>query len=136
MPAPATARLSVTPVNDRPLARDDSYVTSEDEGKVRAPGILRNDSDPEREKLAASMVSRPRHGKLKADDSFVYRSRADYNGRDSFTYRASDGEGGADVARVTLRVRPVADSNGDGSAGGSSGGAGADSGAGGGSAAG
>jgi len=128
----------VTPVNDLPLARDDGYVTREDKTRtVRASGVLRNDSDPESEKLAASVVSRPRHGKLrlKADGSFVYRPRADYNGRDSFSYRASDGKGGADVARVTIRVRPVGDGGGS-AGGGSGGGAGADSATGGGSTAG
>lgn len=114
---PVTIRIRVEAVNDAPVARDDSYRVREDGGlRVRASGVLKNDSDVDLDRLSAQRTSGPGHGKLtfKADGSFVYEPRADYNGRDSFTYRVSDGEGGTDVAKVTIRVRSAPDHDGSG----------------------
>ena len=45
--------------------------------------------------LTAILVSGPAHGTLtlNADGSFSYTPDANYNGTDSFTYKASDGSG-------------------------------------------
>ncbi len=86
--------FTVTPVNDAPIAVDDSYETNEDIPLViEAPGVLINDSDVENETLIALLVSSPDHGSLSlsADGSFNYTPLPDYNGSDSFTYRANDG---------------------------------------------
>ena len=43
----ATVTITVTPVNDAPVAVDDSYSTDEDASADGAgPGVLRNDIDP------------------------------------------------------------------------------------------
>ena len=69
-------------------------------------GVLANDTDMERDRLTATLVSGPAHGslELKGDGSFVYTPADGYFGNDSFTYRASDGAGTSNVATVNLTV--------------------------------
>jgi VCBS repeat-containing protein len=109
---PATVSLTVRSVNDAPVARDDSYATDEDTPLiVAAPGVLGNDSDVDGDALTAASVSGPSHGTLtlNADGSFSYSPAANYNGPDSFTYKASDGVADSNVATVSLTVRSVND---------------------------
>jgi VCBS repeat-containing protein len=105
--------LTVTPVNDAPTAAGDSYTVDEDGTlTVPAPGVLGNDSDVDGDALAAVLVSGASHGTLavNADGSFQYTPNANYNGSDSFTYLASDGQGGASApATVAITVTAVND---------------------------
>jgi VCBS repeat-containing protein len=100
-------------VTDRaPSAIDDASTTDEDTPlSVPAPGVLANDGDPEGDPLSASLVSSPVHGTLalNPNGSFTYTPNADYNGPDSFTYKASDGSLDSNVATVTITVRAVND---------------------------
>jgi uncharacterized delta-60 repeat protein len=108
----ATVRLTVTPVNDAPLSAADAYSTAEDTAlSVAAAGVLANDSDAEGDALTAALVSGPAHGTLalNADGSFTYTPNGNYNGTDSFTYKANDGTADGNVATVTLTVTPVND---------------------------
>jgi len=92
--AEATVSIIVSAVNDAPLAENDSYSTNEDEQlTVAAKGVVGNDSDVEDAALTATLVSNPSHGKvtLNPDGSFVYTPAANFNGSDSFTYKANDG---------------------------------------------
>ncbi|HEX4997947.1 MAG TPA: Ig-like domain-containing protein, partial [Terriglobia bacterium] len=108
----ATVSLTVNPVNDAPMAVADSYNTDEDTPLVvSAPGVLANDTDVENDALTAILVLGPAHGglTLNADGSFSYTPDANYNGPDSFTYKANDGEADSNVATVSLTVNPVND---------------------------
>ena len=109
---PATATISVTSVNDAPTAADDAYSTGEDTTlTVAAPGVLGNDTDPDGNPLSPLLVSGPSHGALTpdADGSFTYSPAANFNGSDSFTYRASDGSLASNPATVTITVTPAND---------------------------
>src|SRR5205085_863964 len=72
----ATVTINVTPVNDAPVANNDSY--NVDEGgtlNVAAPGVLGNDTDEENNTLHAILVTGPAHASsftLNADGSFNY----------------------------------------------------------------
>src|SRR5207244_6335656 len=57
------------------------------------------------------LVSGPTHGSLtlNASGSFTYTPAANYNGSDSFTYKANDGTTDSNVATVTLTINPVND---------------------------
>src|SRR3989442_8570021 len=59
----ATVTITVTPVNDAPVAaNDDNYTTPEDILlTVSAPGVLANDSDVDGDALSAVPVSNPTH---------------------------------------------------------------------------
>ncbi|MDF0599064.1 Ig-like domain-containing protein, partial [Psychromarinibacter halotolerans] len=109
----ATVTLTVNPVNDDPVATDDSYALNEDvfSGANLAGGVLANDTDADGDPLTVSLVSGTSNGtlNLNPDGSFTYNPDADFNGTDSFTYLVDDGNGGTDTATVTLTVNPVDD---------------------------
>jgi hypothetical protein len=95
--------------NRKPVARDDSYRASEDTALRVAPrGVLRNDTDPDGDRLWASIANRPTRGQLtvRANGAFTYRPPHDFNGTVRFRYRASDAYGGRDTATVTIRIAP------------------------------
>src|SRR5438445_201431 len=108
----ATVSITVVPVNDPPVAGNDNYTTNEDTTlTVAAPGVLANDTDVDGDVLTAIVVSGPTHGTLTlgANGSISYTPAADYNGLDSFTYRANDGTANSNVATVTITVVAVND---------------------------
>jgi uncharacterized repeat protein (TIGR01451 family) len=102
--------IKVKNVNDAPTAVNDSYNTNEDTPLV-ASGVLGNDTDPDDDPLRAILISTTSHGTLMldTDGSFVYTPTANYNGADSFTYRANDYIADSNVATVSITVNPVND---------------------------
>jgi VCBS repeat-containing protein len=104
-----TATLAVNPVNDAPVASNDSYAMMED--TTLTASLLANDSDVDGDALTVSLVSGPAHGSItfNSDSSFTYTPLADYNGADSFTYKANDGQADSNVATVSLTVTLVND---------------------------
>ena len=108
----ATVAITVTAVNDAPLAVNDSYNTNEDTAlTVAAPGVLGNDTDADGNSLTAILVNGPAHGTLtlNANGSLSYTPAANYNGPDSFTYKANDGTADSNVATVAITVTAVDD---------------------------
>jgi putative cell wall-binding protein len=94
-------------------AVDDAYAVDEDGVlSVVAPGVLADDL-PEPAGLTAEFVTGPANAAsftLNADGSFDYTPTADFNGEDSFTYRALDAlSDPSNVATVTITVNPVND---------------------------
>src|SRR5665213_376261 len=109
---PATVTLTVVPVNDPPIGNNDTYTTLEDVPlNVPAPGILTNDTDVDGDALTALLVSNVSHGNLSfnTNGGFIYTPATNYNGTDSFTYRANDGFSTGNVATVTINITPVND---------------------------
>ena len=93
--------------NTAPVAANDAYAVNEDVTlNVAAPGVLSNDSDADGNSLSAVIVSGPSHGALalSANGSFSYTPIANFNGSDSFTYKANDGTADSNVATVTITV--------------------------------
>ena len=108
----ATVNITIGAVNDAPVAADDSYSTSEDTAlTIAAAGVLGNDSDIDGDALTAIRVAGPANGSvtLNADGSFTYTPNADFNGSDSFTYKANDGTLDSNVAIVDITVGAVND---------------------------
>ena len=110
----ATVNLSITAVNDAPVAVNDSYSTNEDTAlNIPAAGVLANDSDVDTAaaSLSAMLVSGPAHGALtlNTDGSFLYTPTLNYNGSDSFTYKVNDGSLDSNIATVNLSVTAVND---------------------------
>lgn len=106
--AEATVHLTITPVNDPPIADNASITTNEDAPfSGRLPGATDADGDP----VTYAKASEPAHGTLvvNADGTYVYRPNPDYNGPDSFTFTVSDGNGGIITRTVTILVTPVND---------------------------
>jgi VCBS repeat-containing protein len=107
----ATVSLTVNPVNDPPVARDDAATLAED-GFVMLDVRINDDTGPDAgETLSVASVTQGAHGSVvvNADGSVTYKPAANYNGGDSFTYTVSDGNGGTATATVVLTVTPVND---------------------------
>jgi VCBS repeat-containing protein len=105
--ASASVSITVTPVNDAPVAAADAY--SVQQGgvlSVGAPGVLGNDSDPEGSALSAALETTTTQGTLSlaANGSFTYTPNSGFTGTDGFTYRASDGALQSAVTQVTVSV--------------------------------
>lgn len=108
----ATVSITVTPVNDVPIALNDAYSINEDTIlNVTAPGILSNDQDVDGDPLSVLLVNNVGHGTLtlNSNGSFTYTPASDYFGSDSFTYRAYDGIAYSPIATVMLTVNPIND---------------------------
>src|ERR1035437_6486089 len=101
----ATVTINITPMNDPPVAVNDTYTTLQDvQLTIAAPGILANDTDVEGDPLTAVLVGNVTHGTLALNPNggFTYLSATNYNGSDSFTYRANDGTTNGNLATVTI----------------------------------
>ncbi len=108
----ATVTITITPVNDSPVALDDSYSVNEDTTlTIPLPGVLANDSDVDGDVLRAVLISNVAHGTLSLSNNgaFVYTPSLNYTGIDAFTYRATDGALTSTVATVTIAVLPLND---------------------------
>jgi hypothetical protein len=108
----ATVFLTITAVNDAPLATNDSAVTLEDQA-VRI-AVLTNDSDVESDALRPIILVGPIHGTLvvEADGRVLYTPTANYFGIDSFTYQAFEQQPSglnSNVATVSINVTAVND---------------------------
>lgn len=107
--APATVSITVSAVNDLPVATADAYTGTENITiNVAAPGVLANDSDAE-STLLAVLVTPPTKGTLtlNADGSFTYVPTSGTSGTDTFVYKASDGSAFSANTTVTLTIDRV-----------------------------
>ncbi|TAK79463.1 MAG: tandem-95 repeat protein [Dehalococcoidia bacterium] len=106
--ATAIVTATVTPVNDPPVAGDDSATTPEDTAVMVS--VLGNDSDVDGDTLSVASVTQGAHGTvaINGDGTVTYTPAPNFNGTDTFTYTVSDGFT-ADEAEVTVTVAPVND---------------------------
>lgn len=100
--------------NTAPVANDDSYDVDEDQtlSVSAAAGVLGNDTDTDpADALTAVLVSGPANGSLtlNPDGSFTYQPDENYNGPDSFTYKANDGTADSNEATVSISVTAAND---------------------------
>lgn len=103
----ATVNVTITNVNDAPVATGESYVTNSNTAlNVAAPGVLANDSDIDSPSLSSQLVSNVSHGTLalQANGSFSYTPALDFEGTDSFTYHAYDGAAYSNTVTVNITV--------------------------------
>jgi hypothetical protein len=112
----ATVSLTVDAesTNLAPVATAESYSVAEDVTLTTpAPGVLGNDSDalPGPIAMTAALGTGVAHGTLifNPNGSFEYEPLANYNGPDSFTYRATDGQLFSAMTTVSLDVTAVND---------------------------
>lgn len=101
-----TISITVNPVNDAPVANNQSITTAED---VAVP-ITLTGTDIEGSSLSYSIVSGPTHGSLSGSGASIsYAPASNYSGSDSFTFRVNDGSANSNVATVSITVTPVND---------------------------
>ena len=101
--------ITVTDVNEGPVAGNDTATTAEDTATVI--DVLSNDEDPEKQSLTVVSLTRPANGTatVAADQTITYTPSPDFHGVDSFSYRASDGEHRSAAATVQVTVTSVND---------------------------
>jgi VCBS repeat-containing protein len=95
-----------------PILTNDAFATNEDTAlSVAAPGLLSNDTDTDGDSLTALLASGPAHGTVSVNPNggFTYTPSPNFNGVDTFTYRASDGHVLSEPATVEIAVAPVND---------------------------
>lgn len=105
--ATAVVTVTVSSVNDPPIAVSDIYTTSEGIPlAIAAPGVLSNDMDVDNAILTATLASDVVSGTLAlvVDGSFTYTPDEAACGTDQFTYQASDGIAFSLPVTVTLQV--------------------------------
>jgi glutamine cyclotransferase len=103
----ATVSISISPVNDAPMAAPDTYSASVNTPLlIAAPGILTNDTDVDGDPLSAFLVSGPSHGTLtlSVNGAFSYTPSPNYTGPDSFTYHVRDAAATSNAATVSLSI--------------------------------
>ena len=105
-----TVAITVTSVNDAPVAANDSYTTLEGVPLTTtlAAGLLANDNDLDGDTLTVTTtpIVNVSNGTLvlNADGSFTYTPTSGFSGLDTFTYQITDGNGGSAQATVTLTI--------------------------------
>ncbi|EJG0750098.1 tandem-95 repeat protein [Vibrio parahaemolyticus] len=104
----ANVTVTVTPVNDSPVAVDDTVSTQED--TVVTIDVLPNDSDVDGDKLSIQSASVPKEqGTVEVvDGKLVFTPTENFNGDAEITYTVTDGQL-TDEAKVTVTVNPVND---------------------------
>ena len=89
---------------DLPVAVDQALATAED---TPLPITLAASSS---HALTYAIVDQPDHGTLGGTPpAMTYTPTADFNGADSFTFRANDGQFNSNLAIVSIKVTPVND---------------------------
>jgi len=92
--------------NQPPTANSQSVSTWEDSSTLVTLGAV----DPDGGALTYSVVNGPSHGTLSGSaPALMYQPAANYNGADSLTFRASDGQANSNLATVSITVQAVND---------------------------
>ncbi|EIN6342202.1 tandem-95 repeat protein [Vibrio parahaemolyticus] len=104
----ANVTVTVTPVNDSPVAVDDTVSTQEDTAVTI--DVLSNDTDVDGDKLSIQSATVPEaQGKVEiVDGKLVFTPAENFNGDAEITYTVTDGQL-TDEAKVTVTVNPVND---------------------------
>ena len=104
----AAVNISVTAVNDAPLAINDVNITSIN--KAVSGQVLTNDRDPESDPLTVTAETKSTtHGTvtINANGTYTYTPAAGFTGEDTFIYTVCDNHGACDDASVTVEVMPL-----------------------------
>ncbi|WP_420589031.1 Ig-like domain-containing protein [Bacterioplanoides sp.] len=99
--AVATATITVTPVNDAPVATTQTVETI-----VNEPiEITLMGTDIENDTLSYSVKTGPSNGSLTGETpNLTYTPNTDYSGEDSFTFTVNDGELNSSTATISIEV--------------------------------
>lgn len=107
--ANATATITVSNINDAPLAANDSFNVAED--GVLGGSVALNDTDPDGGVLTYSIAVSSVNGIITMTNtgSFSYSPFANYHGVEQVTYNVCDAQGLCDQGTLFITVVPVND---------------------------
>ena len=95
----ATVAVTVAPVNDAPVANDDTATTN----SPVTIDVLANDTDADGDPLSVTAASAPNGDVvINADGTVTYTPHDGFTGVDTLTYTISDGNGGTATATVAV----------------------------------
>ncbi|MBD3223215.1 MAG: tandem-95 repeat protein [Caldithrix sp.] len=105
----AWVHMSVSGINDPPVAADDHVTTDED--SVTSIDVLSNDSDPDNDPLAIQSAIDGKHGTvvIEGDSILVYTPEENYFGEDTLSYVIEDPSSAKDTGYVFLEINAVND---------------------------
>jgi len=93
---------------DAPVCADPQSGSTNEDTALNASVVC---TDVDSGSLTYSKVGGPSHGTatVNANGTFTYTPALNYNGADSFTFKANDGTANSNTATVTLTIDPVND---------------------------
>ncbi len=98
--------ISVMPSNAAPVANSQNVATNED----TALPVTLTATDADNNPLTYTVLIAPANGTLTGTvPNLTYSPAANFNGTDSFTFRANDGIANSNTATVSITVNPVND---------------------------
>ncbi len=104
-----TITVTITPINDAPVAQVGTLTTDED---IAGSGTLVA-TDVDSATLSYSIVTPPSMGTLTSFDpntgNYTFKPIQNANGSDSFTFKANDGSLDSNIATVTVTITPIND---------------------------
>ena len=104
--------VTVTPVNDAPVATGDTVTTDEDTAAVIDTADLSGQRHRHRRRPAdghRSVGGHRRHRRSSTADTITFTPTPNFTGTAGFDYTISDGAGGTALGHVTVTVTPVND---------------------------
>jgi hypothetical protein len=111
--APSLPAGETLPTCNTPPVADDTSATTNEDNSVT---VTMTATDADGNSMTFSIVTPPAHGNLgpifnqtPTSAQVTYTPNANYNGSDSFTFQADDGQGGTDTGVVTITINPVND---------------------------
>ncbi len=112
--ATSTVAVTVTPVNDAPVATDDAATTAINTAVIIP--VLANDSDVDGDTLTIQGLPTSDQGTIvvNGDGTITFTPNAGFTGDASIAYTVTDGNGGTDDAVVAITVTPATGGGRDG----------------------
>ena len=110
--ASSVVTVSVTAVNDAPVAADDAFSVGEDAALLLSTAdLLGNDGDPDGDALSVVSVQNAVNGSVgvEADGRIRFTPDADFHGTAGFDYTITDGSGLVSTAHADVTVAAVND---------------------------
>lgn len=105
--ATALVVVTVTPVNDTPVANDDVFTVDEDTTMALDP--ISNDTDVDGDTLSIVSATAD-HGIISLNSSgLTYQPDLNFNGTDTILYILSDGQGASTQGTAVVTVNPIND---------------------------
>ena len=102
----ASISIDITAVNDIPILSDDSVSTDEDTNV----DINFNAVDPDNSQITYSVAINPTNGNVSITNNIAtYTPNSNFNGNDSFTVTANDGQATSSPATISITVNAVND---------------------------
>jgi len=104
----ATVSITVNAVNDAPVCASPQSASTNEDTALNGSVVC---TDVDQDMLTYSSVSNPSHGTLtlNSNGTFTYTPAANYNGSDSFTFKANDGTVDSNVATFNVTINAVND---------------------------